>query len=324
MSVPNSIVGAVFTSTEVSEGTVSGTNPVSFTETKLLSNQSVFGSAIGPNATATVMAVGTDTTNGDQTVTVQINNSGTLADGQSITGDVIGNDAADLLLSGNLLGTQAYLYVTNTPGQQPGVGNAAEVAAEATAPAYQPPCYCPGTLIRTEAGDVPVEHLAAGDIVVTASGAPRPVRWVGRRSYAARFAATNPALRPVVFRQGSLGSGLPLRDLSVSPEHAMFVDGVLVPARLLVNDATIVQERSRGDVHYIHVELDSHDLLLAEGTASESFVDDGSRGMFHNAAEFHALYPDAAPDQAAYCAPRVEDGPALKRICGKLRPRATA
>ena len=182
-------------------------------------------------------------------------------------------------------------------------------------------CYCPGTLILTDRGEMPVEILAIGDTVVTASGTHRPIKWIGKRSYAGRFLAANPALQPVRFRAGSLGDGLPRRDLLVSPDHAMFLDGLLIPARCLLNGATIIRERGLDRVRYVHVELDSHDVLLAQGAPSESYLDDGSRGMFHNASEFAALYPKAGIP-GAFCAPRVEQGAQLEAIRRRLAATA--
>ena len=182
-------------------------------------------------------------------------------------------------------------------------------------------CYVTGTLILTGTGEQPVEQLAIGDIVVTASGAHRPVKWIGRRTYAGRFLAANPGVQPIRLRAGSLGEGLPRRDLLVSPEHAMWLDGVLVPARCLVDDATIVQERGLPRVDYVHVELDSHDVILAEGAASESFVDDNSRAMFHNAHDYAVRYPDTSVGHAA-CLPRLEQGSALAALRRRLAGQA--
>ncbi len=112
--------------------------------------------------------------------------------------------------------------------------------------------------------------LATSDTVVTASGQHRPIKWIGKRNYAGRFLAANPAVQPIRFRSGSLGGGLPRRELLVSPEHAMFLDGLLIPARCLVNGSTIIQERGLERVDYLYVELDTHDVLLAEGASSES------------------------------------------------------
>ena len=175
------------------------------------------------------------------------------------------------------------------------------------------PCYCPGTLLLTDRGEVSVEALEVGDVLVTASGQHRPVRWMGRRAYAGRFLAANPQVQPVRFRAGSLGGGLPRRDLVVSPDHAMFIDGVLIPARCLVNGTTVLRARGLAHVEYIHVELDAHDVILAEGAASESFMDDGSRAMFHNAAECLHTAPSGT-----FCAPRLDSGPLLDGVRRRL------
>jgi glycosyltransferase involved in cell wall biosynthesis len=99
----------------------------------------------------------------------------------------------------------------------------------------------------------------------------------------------------------------------------MFLDGVLIPAALLTNGHSIVQVQSVDQVDYFHLELDSHDVIVAEGALSESYVEDGNRGMFHNAREYAALYPDAAAAPAGlYCAPRLEDGELLEAIRRRL------
>jgi hypothetical protein len=184
------------------------------------------------------------------------------------------------------------------------------------------PCYCPGTLILTDRGEVAVEALQIGDRLVTQSGQVRPIRWIGHRAYSGRFAAGQKQILPVLITAGALADGLPRRDLTVSPLHAMFIDGVLIPASALVNGTSIVQLEVVDSVDYFHVELESHDVILAEGAPSESFVDDDSRGMFHNAAEYGALYPDAARKPARYCAPRVEDGDKLEAVRRRLAERA--
>jgi autotransporter passenger strand-loop-strand repeat protein len=184
------------------------------------------------------------------------------------------------------------------------------------------PCYCRGTLILTDRGEAAVEDLRIGDRLVTRSGIARPLRWIGRRSYSGRFAAGNRDVLPVLIRRDALADGVPRRDLMVSPLHAMYLDGVLIPAASLVNGRSIVQIESVDKVEYFHLELDTHDVILAEGAASETFVDDGSRGMFHNAAEYRLLYPDAVNAPVRFCAPRVEDGEALEVARRRLAARA--
>ena len=182
-------------------------------------------------------------------------------------------------------------------------------------------CYCAGTLILTAAGEVPVELLSIGDPVVTLSGAAEPIRWIGRRSYSVRF--LRPAQRPIIFRAGSLGGSSPKRDLRVSPDHAMLVGGLLVPAGALTNGSTIVRDRDCRRVDYLHVELAEHRIIYAEGAPSETFVDDDNRLMFQNAGEFDQLYPGISKHKG-FCAPRVEGGYLLDVIRRGLAHRAKA
>ena len=185
-------------------------------------------------------------------------------------------------------------------------------------------CYARGTLIRTPGGDVPIEDLRIGDLVTTDAGPARPIRWIGRRSYAGRFAARNPNVLPVLIRAGALAEGIPQRNLHVSPLHAMYIDGLLVPAIELVNGVSILRQTNVQQVEYVHLEFDTHDVVIAEGAPSESFVDDDSRQMFHNAAEYRALYPDAAFTEACYFAPRLSHGYELEAIRTRINARATS
>ncbi|MDE3177654.1 MAG: Hint domain-containing protein [Pseudomonadota bacterium] len=184
------------------------------------------------------------------------------------------------------------------------------------------PCYVTGTLILTEHGEKTVESLVIGDVVLTAGGARRPIKWIGTRGYSARFARNNADAHPVCFKAGSLADNVPTRDLWVSPQHAMYLDGWLIPANRLVNGVTVSQPLPRDDVRYFHVELETHDILIANSAASESFLDDDSRGMFHNAASYEALYAHERARPSAYCAPRVESGEALEQVRRRLAARA--
>jgi hypothetical protein len=182
-------------------------------------------------------------------------------------------------------------------------------------------CYRRGTRIRTPAGEVPIETLRIGDVVTTLWGDTRAIRWIGRRSYSAAYAANNDAVAPIRIRAGALAENVPQRDLWVSPEHAMWIDGVLIPARALVNKSSIIRETAVADLTYIHLEFDAHEVIYAEGAPSESFVDDESREQFDNAREYRRLYPDATRQPARFCAPRVEDGAELEAVLERLRAR---
>ena len=184
------------------------------------------------------------------------------------------------------------------------------------------PCYCPGTLIRTPRGQKKIEKLKIGDKVMTMSGAARPIKWIGRRSYCGRFVMGRTDILPVCIKAGALDDHVPKRDLWISPNHAMFLDGMLIEAKDIVNGISIVQAESVDQVEYIHIELDSHDVIIAEGALSESFVDDDSRLLFHNTHEYRTLYQDAAVGPAQYCVPRVEDGYEVEAVRQRLELRA--
>jgi len=150
-------------------------------------------------------------------------------------------------------------------------------------------CFYAGTHIATPAGNVAVEDLAAGDLVLTANGAAQPVIWLGRSTVFTRFADSE-ASSPIRIKAGALGEGLPVRDLLVSPNHALFLDGILVQANALVNGMSIVRETNLPEFFtYFHVELATHELLISEGVPSESFVDNVDRMNFENWNEHEAL-----------------------------------
>ena len=189
------------------------------------------------------------------------------------------------------------------------------------------PCYCPGTLILTSQGDVPVETLAIGDKVTTKSGDARAIKWIGRRSYGGRFVMGRKDILPICIKAGALDDDVPRRDLWISPHHAMYfkdnhLDAVLIEAKDLVNGVSIVQAERVDSLEYFHIELDSHDVIIAEGALSESFIDDDSRGLFHNAHEYKELHPEAAAGLEQFCAPRREDGYEVEAARRRIALRA--
>jgi hypothetical protein len=183
-------------------------------------------------------------------------------------------------------------------------------------------CYLRGTRILAERGEVTIESLKIGDRVMTSVGITRPIRWIGRRRYTREAAWGHRDLQPILIRKGAISDEVPRRDLWVSPEHAMYIDGMLIPAAALVNGHSIVQEEWLEEVDYLHLEFDAHAIIYAEGAPSESFVDDESRAMFDNAAEYAALYPHAQRVPARFCAPRIEDGEELESVRQRMAERA--
>jgi hypothetical protein len=183
-----------------------------------------------------------------------------------------------------------------------------------------PPCYARGARILTARGEVAVEALVVGDLAVTASGALRPIVWIGHRNVDLSRHRRPERVNPVRIEAGALAPNIPVRDLVVSPEHALWLDEALVCAGELVNGATIRQEAWR-EVEYFHVELESHDILLAEGCPAESYLDCGNRNSFENGDGALALHPEWRPsaDSRLFASPSQR-----ARLKERLAERAAA
>jgi hypothetical protein len=169
------------------------------------------------------------------------------------------------------------------------------------------PCFCRGTGILTSRGEVAVEHLALGDLIVTLAGKLRPIQWIGFGR-----ALVTPRNRcdvsPVIVRRGALGDNVPHRDLHVTRRHSLLLKNILVPVEHLINGASVCWDDTAQVVEYYHIELDAHDVLLANGAPAESFRDDDSRHLFQNEV---CRPPRDVP--APPCAPVVDEGPLLER-----------
>jgi hypothetical protein len=186
----------------------------------------------------------------------------------------------------------------------------------------EPVCFLRGTRIRTVTGDKAVESLAVGERVLTADGQERPIRWIGTRGLDCTSHPKPNAVWPIRIQAEAFAPHLPARDLWVSPFHSILIEGVLVHAEKLVNGATIVQ-MPRERVEYWHVELESHDILLAEGLAAESYLDVGNRTSFVDGGDYLEAHPDFLPQSVAeFCAPLVLQGPVIERAKAALLQRA--
>ncbi len=181
-------------------------------------------------------------------------------------------------------------------------------------------CFTAGTLIRTAGGEREVQTLAPGDVVPTARGGEATVRWLGHRRVRCDRLARPADAHPVLIAAGAFGDGLPMRDLRLSPHHAVLMDGALIPVRLLLNGRGLRQE-AVDSVEYWHVELDRHDVILAEGLPAESWLDRGDRDLFANADCVRLGFDEAraAPRRSRLaCARMVTGGPALKAARRRL------
>ncbi len=225
------------------------------------------------------------------------------------------SNGASVLSTIALAGTLTSFFAPNGfVAQADGAGNTDILVAPVTVEA---PCFAAGTRLRTIAGDVNVEALTVGARMVTASGAVRPVAWLGRRWIDCQTHPQPTLILPIRIRAEAFGPGLPARDLMLSPDHAVLWRGGLIPARTLVNGMTVLQE-AVAQIEYWHVELASHDVLLAEGLPAESYLDTGNRHQFDGAA-VQTLHADFRP-----VAPLWVSGPDIAAARAHLLARAGA
>jgi len=173
-----------------------------------------------------------------------------------------------------------------------------------------PACFANGTRVATTRGQVAVEGLRIGDTVLLADGSAAPVVWLGHRHTLCGRHPRPWDVQPIRIRAHAFAPNQPSRDLRLSPDHAIFHGGTLIPVRTLLNGRTITQERVAA-VTYWHVELADHAVLLAENLPCESYLDTGNRSAFANGGPALALHPDFARSiwAARGCAPLDLDGP---------------
>jgi autotransporter passenger strand-loop-strand repeat protein len=272
----------------------------------------------------------------DETATVLVSSGGLLFGDQAVISGFAGGDVIDFAsttsvgadASATLVTTTSngntYATVSGTGGttetfifagtsisgslQLGSDGNGGEMLTEVA-------CFLPGTHILTDRGEVLVEKLQVGDTVVTAAGNQRRLCWIGQgRALATRGRRT--AATPLIVRKGALADNVPHRDLRITKGHALYIDEVLIPVEFLVNHRSILWDDRAQEVTVFHLELDAHDVLVADGAPAESYRDDGNRWLFHNA--------NTGWDQPAKvpCAPVLTGGPVVDAVWQRLLDRS--
>jgi uncharacterized repeat protein (TIGR03803 family) len=198
------------------------------------------------------------------------------------------------------------------------------LAADDQTAAANAPCFCAGTRILNAAGAlVRVEDLREGDEVETYNGQAARIVWIGHRIVAPRRHRRPDAVQPILISAGALGRGLPWRDLVVSPDHALYLQGHLIPAKALTNGFSI-RQLNRETVTYYHIELPEHGVLFAEGAGAESYLETGNRAAFENGGSALTLHPDFAQrfrEQRGY-APFAESGKVVEAVRQDILDRA--
>ena len=203
----------------------------------------------------------------------------------------------------------------------------ADVLAKITTPFHLAlvACFAQGTHILTTRGEIRVQDLQIGDILPTANGAgPQPIIWIGRRTIDITRHPDPEKVRPIRVRAGAFSEGQPARDLRLSPDHAVYLWGKLIPIRCLINGTSIIQEPAE-TITYFHIELPRHAIILAEQLPTESFLDLGNRAAFENAGETITLHPDfyARIWDEKSCAELILGGPVLTAARTRLEIQAT-
>ncbi len=165
-------------------------------------------------------------------------------------------------------------------------------------------CFLKGTTIRTVEGNAKVEDLAVGDLLLTVFGGPRPIQWIGRYRFE-KSSATRAWVRevlPVRIVRSALAQDVPHADLYVTQGHALLIDGFLIPAAALINDASIVlyEACDREELEFFHVKLADHDAIYAEGAPCETMFEVDENAA--NFADYYRRYGYPSSDEVR-CAP---------------------
>ena len=169
-------------------------------------------------------------------------------------------------------------------------------------------CFLRGTKILTADGERKIEDFAVGDLLPTMFGGLRPVQWIGRYAFKKRD-PSKPWVQdvlPVRITRSALAPNVPHSDLYVTGGHSLLIDGVLVPAELLINGTTITRDqrhvREYDELEFLHVKLESHDVIYAEGVPAETLINVQESAV--NFAEYLRRYGTAATDEE-HCAPYI-------------------
>lgn len=208
---------------------------------------------------------------------------------------------------------------TTTALNLQGIPQGSTIAFDSTSNTVVFACFLRGTRIGTPNGEVAIEHLRVGDRVLTLNSGRATIHWIGRRVIDPGATSRPEDAWPVRISKGALTDNVPHRDLWVSPDHCLLVDDVLVPAKLLINATSITQEIRAEPFEYFHIELERHDVVLAEGMLCETYREDGNRQMFLEPGT--AAIAPAGASGAKPCYPPHYSGAVYEGIYQKLRSR---
>jgi hypothetical protein len=153
-------------------------------------------------------------------------------------------------------------------------------------------CLLRGTRILTSRGVERIENVSIGDLVVTTRG-EKPIKWIGRQHFSQGRSVRWPdSVHPIRVSRSALADNVPNSDLYLSPMHALLIDEVLIEVKDLVNGISITRSVPEGmaDIEYFHIELETHEVVLAEGAPVETLLVTNGRESFTNFVEYERLY----------------------------------
>lgn len=273
------MIAPLFTDINIASGSATGTN-------------NIYWDLDAANGVFTVTWLGVDPYSGGGENTFQVRITSLPGGGSDIefiyediqfssggsgqaTAGITDGGANDYELTGSGNGTAVLNYET----QDFGTGDAPGVYSQALSPTGAPVCFLEGTLIRTKDGERPIEHLMAGDEILTVDRGLKPIEWIGSRHYTARQLHHVPSLVPVRLGKGALGAETPYRPLWVTQQHRVLLGeteqetGVLAPAKALTG-LNGVSKRcpTLGGLTYFHILMEGHQIIWANGLRCETLL----------------------------------------------------
>lgn len=300
---------------------------LTFTPDHVYQQNFVANVLVGGSGDVFVLSLSDDTVTLDGTITVEGDSvTATLGAGGSFDLFVTNLDDPTAIIFSTGGGTPNFFAFSNTD-LTAAVGTLYQFAETGFNDAFIVPCFAAGTRILTRRGEVAVEDLEVGDeAMALLGGGFSAIKWIGSRQMECAKSSHPADQWPVRVSAGAFGPGRPHRDLMLSPDHAVFYNGSLIPVRYLENGITVARAPVES-VTYFHVELDRHDVLLAEGLPAESYLDTGNRSDFAGVGR-DATSADAHENTARQiwaeksCAPLHVSGPVLANARLHLAERA--
>lgn len=193
----------------------------------------------------------------------------------------------------------------------------------------RPKCFLAGTRILTPKGEVEIEQLCTGDLVCNVVGEARSIKAI--EQWGCRHSALDPVPEsawPVLISRHALDDCTPDRDLFVTEAHALLLDGMLVPVGSLINGTTIARvDPARmslmGVVSYFHIELETHDVIIANGAPCESLLVDARTKPYAPIVAFNGGRAELSSRMRSAVSPLIDRRTALDRLRDRLENRAS-